>query len=132
MCLALHMVTLSTLFFSMTLISRSMFDFASDHKCIICDTMIQSSAQPQKHTIYSRLLNAHSAANSDSYTPPSNSSNVNDLVTWYNNHCASTLDTIAPYMTRSLSSDNSRPWINDNIRFLKRDARRVENGWKKI
>ena len=132
-----HGHTLDLVFsFSLPLNSLSMFDFASEHKCIIFDTMLQSSAQPQKHTIHSRFLNAHSAATlsswfSDSYTPPSNSSNVNDLVTWFNNHCASALDIMAPYTTRSLSSDNSRPWFNDNIRLLKREARRVEHSWKK-
>ena len=116
----------------LTLNSLSMFEFASDHKCIIFDTKLQSSAQPQKHTIRSRFLNAHSAAAfsscfSDSFTTPSKSSNVNDFVTWFNNHCASALDTIAPYTSRSLSTDNSHPWINNNIRLLRREARRVEH-----
>ena len=108
-----HGQTLDLVFtLSLTLNSLSMFDFASDHKCIIFDTMLQSSGQPQRHTIHSRFLNAHSAAAfssccSDSYTPPPKSSNVNNLVTWFNNHCASALDTIAPYTTRSLSTDNS-------------------------
>ena len=98
--------------------------------------MLQFSAQPQKCTIHSCFLNAHSAATfsccfSDSCTPPPNSSNVNDLVTWFNNQWSSALDTIAPCMTRSFSSDNSCPWINKNICCLKREARRVEHSWKK-
>ena len=81
--------------------------------------MLQSSVQLRstQYTLASSMPTLHHS--------------VNDLVTWFNNHCASALDTIAPYKTRSLSTDNSRPWINDNICFLKREARRVEHSWKK-
>lgn len=71
---------------ALTLNSFSKFDFVSDHKCIVFDTILQSSAQPLKRTVHSCFFSAHFAVTfsscfSDSCTPPPDSSNVNDLVT---------------------------------------------------
>lgn len=120
-----HGHTLDTLFF---LHSLSMFDFVSDHKCL--DTTLQPNDQMQKRTVHSSLLTAHSTATfsscySDIFLPPPDPSNINSLVSCFHSQCISALDTIATYSTRSISSTNFCPWINEDICKLRRKVRTV-------
>lgn len=96
------------------LLSLSIFDFVSNHKCLVLDTTLQLNDQMQKRTVHSSLLTAHSTATfsscySDIFLPPPDSSNINSFVSWFHAQYISALDTIATYSTRSISSTNFCP-----------------------
>lgn len=44
----------------------------------------------------------------------------------FNSHCSTILDQVAPLRTRIVPSVNSSPWLNDDIRFLRRNCWRVD------
>lgn len=115
----------------LTINSLSLIDLVSDHKCILFDSYIQATAPGQKWTVCSRIFNNQSASNfssifSDLYSGHIQPSNINDLVSNFNNLCSFALDAIAPFTTRSVAATKSSPWINDAIHSCKQECRRAD------
>ena len=111
--------------------------FLSDHKYILFNINHTVESHRTTRSICSRHLNNSSAAKFSSvFTDLCNGNpspaNTNDLVSLFNNICSSALDIVAPLKIKKKDSSlNPSPWINDDIRSLKRECRQAERRWKK-
>ncbi len=56
--------------------------------------------------------------------------NVEDLVHVFNSSCTRILDSIAPVRVKR-SKTSYLPWLNEDLRILKRQCRRAERKWRK-
>lgn len=79
-----------------------------------------------KQTVYTRVLNNNSVADFDAVFSAQDCltqcNNVNDMVNQFNTMCLKTLGEIAPMKLKSRRPSNPKPWINDNIRKIKREC----------
>ena len=112
--------------------------FLSDHKYILFNIDFSTETQPTNLSILSRTLNSSSAGTfstifSELSKDATFSGDTNDLVGNFNNLCLSALDLVAPLRIKKKCAGgvNSSPWINDDIRSLKRMCRKIERQWKK-
>ena len=112
--------------------------FLSDHKYITFDIDFTAVPHPIKRTIHCRHLNNSSAVRfssvfSDLTTDVTIPIEINNLVFHFNDLCLQSLDVVAPLKTKKINTGgtNSSPWVNDEIRSLKRECRKVERRWKK-
>ena len=107
----------------------------SDHMCVLFDTTIDHETQTQAHLVRSRYLCEESVPRFSSLfqatSPSSNNTDVDTLVANFNLRCISTLDAIAPLKTKTKSRAKLSPWLNKDIRSLKRECRKTERRWKK-
>ncbi len=120
----------------LSLNSPQIIDLVSDHKCIIFDSLSQSTLPNQKQTIQSCIFDEHSAARfsailSDLLNTIHNSSNINETVNRFNDQCPLAFDTIAPYKSRLAQTVNPSPWMDDAIRCHRRERRKFKQRWKK-
>ncbi|KAF7649941.1 hypothetical protein LDENG_00133700, partial [Lucifuga dentata] len=111
-------------------------EFISDHKIVLCDIALRVSAPSSKHIVHSRIFQKNSIEQFSSVFNKNTSRlslciDVNVLVDHFNILCSSTLDSIAPFRIRSRHSSTPTPRINEDVRQLKRECRRVERRWKK-
>ena len=110
--------------------------FLSDHKYILFNIDFIAEIEPTKRPTSSRTLNSSSAERFSSVFSELSKdmilpTDTNDLVTCFNRRCLSALDLVAPLKTKKLRVGAPSPWLNDDIRSLKRECRKVERRWKK-
>lgn len=107
----------------------------SDHFCLAFDVTLPTIHKVEKCIFRSRIINSHTASKFSSAFI-SSSENVlhtsltDEMLVRFNGVCRTTLDAIAPLKTRLKPAVKMSPWINDNIRSLKRDCRKIERQWK--
>ena len=109
--------------------------FVSDHKAITFNIDFSVDSQSAKRKVQSRSLNSHSAEKfSNTYAALCNDmsfpTQLNELVGCFNNACLSAINLVAPFKSKSITTHNPSPWINENTRSLKRECRRAERKWK--
>ena len=106
----------------------------TDHKCVLFNLYVDNDYVPVKRVKSSRILNSLAVENFsaafDRNILDSCQDDVESLVHVFNTHCAAILDDVAPLVTRSVPAVSASPWINEEIRTLKRTCRKTERLWK--
>ena len=108
----------------------------SDHKFIFFDIVFKTDIMDITQEKRSRLLNDLTAETFstafDSSVVPSEIVNgeIDILVHDFNLHCSDILDAVAPFKSRTARTLNSSPWLNEDIRRLRRNCRCAERKWK--
>lgn len=102
----------------------------SDHKAVLFDIHTQLHKAKEQWTISFRNIKHINTTDlstliSSHPSPPPGSSPA-DLVTHYNNCLSSSLTTLAPVKTRSVSFTHTAPWFTPDLRQLKATGRRLE------
>uniref|UniRef100_A0A8C5BDZ8 Reverse transcriptase domain-containing protein n=1 Tax=Gadus morhua TaxID=8049 RepID=A0A8C5BDZ8_GADMO len=107
----------------------------SDHKAVLFDIHTQLHKTKEQRTISFRniqLINTTDLSTLiSSYPNPPPASSLTDLVTHYNNCLSSSLTTLAPLKTRSVSFTHTAPWFTPHLRQLKATGRRLERLYSK-
>ena len=107
----------------------------SDHKAVLFDIHTQLHKTKEQRTISFRnikLINTTDLSTMiSSYPNPPPASSLTDLVTHYNNCLSSSLTTLAPLKTRSVSFTHTAPWFTPHLRQLKATGRRLERLYNK-
>ncbi len=121
----------------LTVNNLSIMDLSvSDHMCILFDTtVVQTVEKDPKRKVQFRVINEHTAG---AFIPLFNKaadslichSDTNYLTNTFQKLCLSTLDMVAPLKSQLKSTTKAVPWINEDIRSLKRTCRKVERQWK--
>ena len=107
----------------------------SDHMCILLNTVLHATKKPQKQKVRFRVLNKETAQSFSSLFNTarenlSNFSDTNDQLLAFNQLCLSTLDIVAPLITKHKTTTKIAPWMNEDIHSLKRTCRKAERRWK--
>ena len=106
----------------------------SDHKCVLFNLAFDNDYSPARRVKSSRILNRLAVENFsaafDRNILLSCQDDVESLARAFNIHCSAILDDVAPLVTRTVPAINSTPWINEEIRTLKRKCRKTERLWK--
>lgn len=105
---------------NLSLNSLNKFDFVFGRKYITFDASLLPSTVTQRGIIHSCIFNKPSAATFFGYFSsldncPPHFANSNDLVSWFDQLCTSTLDFSALYTPRAVPVINTPLWINKNI-----------------
>lgn len=106
----------------------------TDHNCILFNTILPIISNQPESQIRSRIFNSTSASIfcqefASSEFQICSSMNTNDILNGFNSTCSDILDRIAPFITKK-PKNTSQPWINEDIRSLKRICRKAERKWK--
>ncbi len=93
-------------------------------------TQLGSSVHQCSHTLNSLTANIFASVFAELSKDMVLPSHTNDVVHAVNNLCLSTIDIVAPPKIKSNCSVNSFAWMNEELRCLKREYRKVEGRWK--
>ncbi|XP_058868625.1 uncharacterized protein LOC117972317 [Acipenser ruthenus] len=107
----------------------------SDHSCILFEAIVSVPRKSGAHTIKSRVINSSTVQRfseiiSSAPSLPLQSLSTELLVDRFNHLCTTTLHTVAPVKTRLVPLKHNAPWINNTIRQIKRDCRKMERKWR--
>ncbi|KAL7401198.1 hypothetical protein ABVT39_024753 [Epinephelus coioides] len=114
----------------------SVVDLAvSDHYCVYFNITSFSHKEAPVRTVRKRYLTSEVAANFIQIlqnTPAEILPAPCDfIVDNLNSKLKSTLDSVAPLLTKTIKTKPTPPWRNDNIKRLKRKCRSAERWWRK-
>lgn len=112
----------------------------SDHWPVVFDSDITScNSVYQPSTFLARPLNSSTSMHfkelflvsaADSTTLASQGLDVEDMVSNFNASCLEVLNTVAPLKVKK-TKQNKQPWLNDDIKALRKICRRAERKWKR-
>ncbi len=114
----------------------SVVDLAvSDHYCVFFNITSFSHQEAPVRTVRKRCLTSEVAANFIKIlqsTPAEVLPAPCDfIVDDFNNKLKTSLDAVAPLLTKTVRTKKTQPWRDDNIKKLKRKCRSAERRWRK-
>ncbi len=114
----------------------SVVDLAvSDHYCVFFNITSFNQREAPVRTVRKRYLTSEVAANFIEILQSTPAeilpASCDFIVENFNNKLKSTLDSVAPLLTKTRKTKPTPPWRNDEINKLKRNCRSAERKWRK-
>lgn len=114
----------------------SVVDLAvSDHYCVFFNITSFNQREVPVRTVRKRYLTSEVAANFIQILQSTPAvilpAPCDFIVENFNNNLKSTLDSLAPLLTKKIKARPTPPWRNEEIKKLKRDCRSAERRWRK-
>uniref|UniRef100_A0A3B3C1C6 Reverse transcriptase domain-containing protein n=1 Tax=Oryzias melastigma TaxID=30732 RepID=A0A3B3C1C6_ORYME len=107
----------------------------SDHYCVFFNITSFMQREAQVRTVRKRYITPDVAANFinilDQTPAQILPASCDFMVEYFNNKLKFAIDAVAPLKTKIVKTKATAPWINEDIRAMKREARRAERKWRK-
>ncbi len=107
----------------------------SDHYCVFFNITSFSQQEAPVRTVRKRYLTSEVAANfiETLHNTPAEilPASCDFIVDNFNSKLKSSLDSVAPLLTKTIKTKPTPPWRNDEIKKLKRNCRSAERKWRK-